>query len=94
MITGLSCRDFTHDKVRKLKGNINQKGNKAPSTAARSLHAELQPRLLIQFLQTDTRPLDLRFEQGDRNFAAEQAGFDFLFPLGKWRGWGGVTDVG
>jgi dimethylsulfone monooxygenase len=26
--------------------------------------------------------------------AAEQAGFDFLFPLGKWRGWGGVTDVG
>ena len=26
--------------------------------------------------------------------AAEQAGFDFLFPLGKWRGWGGTTDVG
>jgi alkanesulfonate monooxygenase SsuD/methylene tetrahydromethanopterin reductase-like flavin-dependent oxidoreductase (luciferase family) len=26
--------------------------------------------------------------------AAEKAGFDFLFPLGKWRGWGGATDVG
>jgi alkanesulfonate monooxygenase SsuD/methylene tetrahydromethanopterin reductase-like flavin-dependent oxidoreductase (luciferase family) len=25
---------------------------------------------------------------------AEKAGFDFLFPLGKWRGWGGSTNVG
>jgi len=26
--------------------------------------------------------------------AAEKAGFDFLFPLGKWHGWGGSTDIG
>jgi len=26
--------------------------------------------------------------------AAEDAGFDFLFPLGKWRGFGGKTDLG
>jgi len=26
--------------------------------------------------------------------AAEEAGFNFLFPLGKWRGFGGTTDLG
>ncbi|HVB78373.1 MAG TPA: LLM class flavin-dependent oxidoreductase [Candidatus Binataceae bacterium] len=26
--------------------------------------------------------------------AAEDAGFDFLFPLGKWRGFGGKTNLG